>query len=68
MRTERPLPGHAALFVSAVAVGAAAFLLRLVSPVGETISNLQPGYFASYVVLFAAGIAGARGRWLERVA
>jgi surface polysaccharide O-acyltransferase-like enzyme len=36
--------------------------------VGETISNLQLGYFASYVLLFAAGIAGARGRWLERVA
>jgi peptidoglycan/LPS O-acetylase OafA/YrhL len=66
-RTERPLPGHRAVFVAAMAVGVAAFLLRLVFPVGDTISNLQLGYFASYVLLFAAGIAGARGRWLERV-
>jgi hypothetical protein len=66
-RTERPLPGHGGLFASAVAVGVAAFLLRLVFPVGQTVSNLQLGYFASYVLLFAAGIAGARGGWLERV-
>ncbi len=66
-RVERPLPGHGKLFAAAMAVGIAAFLLRLVFPVGEAVSGLQLGYFASYVVLFAAGIAGAPGRWLERV-
>jgi peptidoglycan/LPS O-acetylase OafA/YrhL len=66
-RTERPLPGHRAVFLSALGVGAAAFLLRLAFPVGMTVSNLQFGYFASYFFLFAIGIAGARGRWLERV-
>jgi peptidoglycan/LPS O-acetylase OafA/YrhL len=66
-RPDRPLPGHGAIFLSAVAVGVAAFLLRLVFPVGETVSNLLFGYFASYIFLFVAGIAAARGRWLERV-
>jgi peptidoglycan/LPS O-acetylase OafA/YrhL len=66
-RAERPLPGHGAIFASAVAVGAAAFLLRLEWPVGEAVSNLQLGYFASYIVMFAAGVAAVRGRWLERV-
>lgn len=65
--TQRPLPGHAAIFLSALAVGVAAFLLRLVFPVGEAVSNLQFGYFASYILLFAVGAAAARGRWLERV-
>jgi peptidoglycan/LPS O-acetylase OafA/YrhL len=65
--TARVMPGHVTLLLSALAGGAAAFLLRLVFPVGAAVSNLQLGYFASYVVLFAAGVAGARGRWLEHV-
>jgi surface polysaccharide O-acyltransferase-like enzyme len=61
------LPGHVALLLAALLVGAAAFLLRLAFPVGETVSNLQFGYFSSYIVLFAVGIMAARGSWLERV-
>ncbi len=61
------LPGHPAILFSAVAVGGAAFALRLFFPVGISISNLQIGYFASYAFLFAIGIVAARGRWLERV-
>jgi hypothetical protein len=41
--------------------------LRLVWPVGVNVAFLQLGYFASYVVLFAAGCAAADGRWLERI-
>lgn len=62
-----PLPRHAALVLAAVATGIAAFGLRLVMPVGRTVADLQLGYFASYVVLFATGCAAAPGRWLERV-
>jgi hypothetical protein len=47
--------------------GIAAFLLRLVWPVGVNIGFLQLGYFASYVVLFAAGCAAADQKWLEHI-
>ena len=63
----RRLPSHRAILISAASVGAAAFALRLVFPVGVTVANLQIGYFASYAFLFAVGVIAARGRWLERI-
>lgn len=65
--TERPTPGWRAWLLPALAVGAAAVLLRLWVPVGETVLGLQLGYFASYVFLYALGCRAAAGRWLERV-
>jgi surface polysaccharide O-acyltransferase-like enzyme len=62
-----PFPSNMALLAAAIATGLVAFLLRLVWPVGVNVAFLQLGYFASYVVLFAAGCAGAEGKWLERV-
>jgi peptidoglycan/LPS O-acetylase OafA/YrhL len=68
-RLERPrtFPSNAVLAAFALATGAAAFLLRLRWPTGAEAIGLQIGYFASYVVLFAAGCLGAKGRWLESV-
>jgi peptidoglycan/LPS O-acetylase OafA/YrhL len=64
----RYFPSNAMLAIAALATGAAAFALRLAWPVGTTPAlDLQPGYFASYVVLFAAGCIGARGEWLSHV-
>jgi fucose 4-O-acetylase-like acetyltransferase len=60
-------PSNRALAAAAVATGAAAFLIRLAWPVGKEFLALQFGYFASYVVLFAAGCIGAQARWLERI-
>jgi peptidoglycan/LPS O-acetylase OafA/YrhL len=61
-------PSNAMLAIAALAIGAAAFALRLAWPVGTTPAlDLQLGYFASYVVLFAAGCIGARGQWLSHV-
>lgn len=64
-----PAPGfptNRILLLAALGTGAAAFLLRLVWPVGTEVFSLQLGYFASYIVLFAAGCIGARAQWLER--
>lgn len=67
MRPPR-FPSNATMAVAALLTGAAAFALRLVWPVGTVVTgNLQLGYFASYILLFAAGCIGARGRWLERI-
>jgi peptidoglycan/LPS O-acetylase OafA/YrhL len=52
-------PSDATLVLAALATGLAAFLLRLVWPTGTTLLHLQLGYFASYVVLFAAGCLAA---------
>jgi peptidoglycan/LPS O-acetylase OafA/YrhL len=67
LERARPFPSNAVLAASALATGAVAFLLRLRWPTGEEAIGLQIGYFASYVVLFAAGCLGAKGRWLENV-
>ena len=64
----RPFPSNATLAIAALATGAAAFALRLAWPVGTApILDLQLGYFASYVVLFAAGCIGARSQWLSHI-
>jgi fucose 4-O-acetylase-like acetyltransferase len=64
---KRPFPSDAVLLAAAILTGTAAFLLRLVWPVGVNVAFLQLGYFASYIVLFAAGCMGAEQKWLERI-
>ena len=60
-------PSDKVLFAAAIGTGLVAFLIRLVCPVGVNVAFLQLGYFASYIVLFAAGCAAAEQRWLERI-
>ncbi len=68
----RPFPSDVTLAAAALATGAAAFALRLAFPLG--VESFGPafgyfstdlGYFASYVVLFAAGCLGASAQWLD---
>jgi hypothetical protein len=70
----RSFPSNATLAAAALVTGAAAFGLRLVWPLGvEAIGpqygyfSTDLGYFASYVVLFAAGCLGASSRWLDNL-
>ncbi|OYU72967.1 MAG: hypothetical protein CFE32_22235 [Alphaproteobacteria bacterium PA3] len=65
--TAAPLPPAASWAWSAVGVGAVALLLRQWWPVGSEWGHMQLGYFASYVFLFALGLAAAPGQWLQRV-
>lgn len=65
--TKRAFPSDTVLLVAALLTGVGAFLLRLVWPTGVNVAFLQLGYFASYIVLFAAGCAAADGRWLEHI-
>jgi peptidoglycan/LPS O-acetylase OafA/YrhL len=64
---QTPFPSNTALLAAVLLTGLAAFLLRLVWPVGVNVAFLQLGYFASYIALFAAGCAAASGKWLERI-
>ncbi len=63
----RPFPSNRTLLEALLATGTAAFVLRLVWPVGTQVSGLQIGYFAGYIVLFVAGCAGASSGWLLAV-
>eukprot|EP01034_Spumella_vulgaris_P030574 gene30574-37813_t len=64
LQRVRPFPSMAMMWVAALLVGASAFLIRLVWPVGQTWwIGWQLGYFPGYVLLFIAGVAGAQSRW-----
>lgn len=55
------------LVIVILATGIGAFCLRLVFPIGWSAGNLQFGYFASYVVLFALGIRTGETDTLEAI-
>jgi fucose 4-O-acetylase-like acetyltransferase len=65
--TVRAFPSTQTMIPAALITGLTAFDLRLVWRVGETVYGLQLAYFASYIVLFAVGCAGAAARWLEAI-
>lgn len=67
LRAREALPVPRSWWLSAMAVGAAALLLRQAVPVGQERLGLQLGYFASYVFLFFLGCLAAPGRWLEHI-
>jgi peptidoglycan/LPS O-acetylase OafA/YrhL len=66
-RTSRPVPSRRWWLVSALAVGVAALAIRQVVPTGVNIIGLQLGYFASYIFLFALGVAAWRNDWLRQL-
>jgi glucan biosynthesis protein C len=57
-------PSNRLLLLTALLIGAVAFSIRLVFPVGQQFLGMQFGYFTSYIVLFVAGIQAYRNNWL----
>jgi glucans biosynthesis protein C len=47
---------------------AATFLVRTVQPLGTAVLNMQLCYFPQYILAFVAGVAAARGAWLQPLA
>ena len=66
-RRPRPMPGVLGWLLSALGVGAAALVIRQFVPTGVNVFGLQLGYFASYIFLFAIGIAAWRNDWLRQL-
>lgn len=58
---------HTVLLAGLIAVGGAAFLIRLEYRVGYSFLGLQYAYFASYIFLFWLGCVAARDSLLEAV-
>ena len=68
-RKPHQIPSTFVLVLSAFATGFAALLIRQKFPVGEWIvPGFQLAYFATYVVLFAAGATAWRYDWLSQLA
>jgi peptidoglycan/LPS O-acetylase OafA/YrhL len=66
-RTPRQVPAGIWWLLSALAVGAGALAIRQIVPTGVNVFGLQLGYFASYIFLFAIGIAAWRYDWLRQL-
>jgi peptidoglycan/LPS O-acetylase OafA/YrhL len=66
-RGPRPVPGNSRWWLAAIGVGAAAWTIRLAVPTGVNIFGMQLGYFASYIFLFAVGIAAWWHDWLRQL-
>jgi peptidoglycan/LPS O-acetylase OafA/YrhL len=66
-RQPRPAPAPRSWLISALAVGGAALAIRQLVPAGQNVFGLQLGYFASYIFLFAVGIAAWRYDWLRQL-
>lgn len=64
---RKPFPSNMTLVGAALLTGIAALALRSKWPVGVNVWGLQLGYFASYVVLYAAGLCTARVHWIEHL-
>ncbi len=64
---HKAFPSSRSILAAAVLTGIGAFCLRLVWPCGVNVLQMQLGYFSSYVVLFALGIAAFRYGWLEEI-
>jgi peptidoglycan/LPS O-acetylase OafA/YrhL len=66
-RDPRPMPGYSWWLASALAVGAATTLVRLVAPIPKAALGLVVGYFVAYAFLFAVGITAWRHDWLRQL-
>ncbi len=66
-RAARPVPQGRWWLLSALATGVAALAIRQIVPTGVNVFGLQLGYFATYIVLFAVGIAAWRFDWLQQL-
>ncbi|MGD0683025.1 MAG: acyltransferase family protein [Terracidiphilus sp.] len=66
-RMPSPVPAGYWWLLSALGTGAVALAIRQFVPTGENVFGLQLGYFATYIFLFAAGIAAWRYDWLRQL-
>jgi fucose 4-O-acetylase-like acetyltransferase len=66
-RPDSPPPTLSGWFLTAVAVGGGALLIRQWVPVGKNVFQLQLGYFSSYIFLFAIGTVAWQRNWFARL-
>lgn len=64
-----PLPNTNFILVFSLVLGLVSFIIRLVFPIGDTLSPLgfQLAYFTQYIALFSIGILAYNSNWLSCV-
>jgi len=67
VQTPAPVPSWRMWLLSALGVGAGAFLLRQPFPLYDRHFGLWLGYFASYIFLFSVGVAAWHFDWLSQL-
>ena len=65
--TLNHIPSVLTMVIGLTLIGAVAFSVRLVSPVGQSVLWLQLGYFPMYVLLFILGVMAFQRRLLRLV-
>jgi glucan biosynthesis protein C len=60
-------PGNRSIFIFAIILGIITFLVRIVFPIGWTLSpfGFQLAHFPQYIALFSIGIIAYRNQWLS---
>jgi hypothetical protein len=66
---ETPMPTDRAIFFFAIGLGAVSFLVRIIFPIGWTLSpvGFQFAHFTQYIALFIMGIVAHRNGWLAAI-
>ena len=66
-KTTSTFPDNRSILIFAIALGIISFLVRIVFPIGWTLSPLgfQIAHFPQYIALFSIGIIAYRNQWLS---
>ncbi len=66
--TSAPPPGARQLWLFGLGLATVTFAVRVVQPIGTSVSNFQLCFFPQYIAAFVAGLAAARHGWLAALA
>lgn len=66
-KSEKPFPANNSILIFCLAFGAAAFAVRLFTPVGSALKyiHFQLPYFSLYIGMFVVGLAASRNNWFR---
>lgn len=64
---KKPLPRLKPTIILILIISVAAFLIRIVQPIGTNVMNMQLCFFAQYIILFILGIKASRYDWFNQI-
>ncbi|MFW9820381.1 MAG: acyltransferase family protein [Candidatus Thorarchaeota archaeon] len=62
-----PIPKYAYLLLFAIGLGVLTFLLRIVSPIDQSLLGLPISFIILYLMMFSVGIIAFRYGWIEKM-
>ncbi|MFW9826176.1 MAG: acyltransferase family protein [Candidatus Thorarchaeota archaeon] len=64
---EFPIPKYIYLLLFAIGLGGVTFLLRIVSPIDQSLLGLPFSFLILYVMMFSIGVIAVRYQWIEKM-